>query len=184
MTKKRLFALIAAVSLTVIAVIFALVAFSSRPGVTLEDFDQLKPGMTQADTERLLSGPPRNDLKYPAIIWLPKASGQRVSAEIAPVSPPAEFLVHEDKPKNVRRGSGVTTATDFFPQEGSKSGHQAVWVSRAGLIAVYFGPDGILKYKYSSTVHESRPPNVFDWLASRPAMIRRSLGPGSQSTRQ
>ena len=51
-----------------------------------------------------------------------------------------------------------------------------MWIAKAGLIAVYYGGDGRVQGKYLSVVDEAVPPSVFDWLASRPAMIRRSLG--------
>jgi hypothetical protein len=72
----------------------------------------------------------------------------------------------------------VPTASelDFFPDETPKGGFQALWVTKERLIAVYFGPDGRLQQKYSSTVDEGGPPSVMDWIASRPRMIVRSLG--------
>ena len=144
--------------------------------VTRERFELLKPGMTQAETERLLNGSPRNNLRYHAIIWLPQASGKPVSAHIAPDSPAPEFFVREEKPKNSRQQTRNTAALDFFPQVAAKNGHQALWITRAGLIAVYFGPDGQLLHKYNSTVHEYVAPSVINWLSSRPKMIRQSLG--------
>jgi hypothetical protein len=174
MKNKRLFICITFAILAVIGVILALLP--SNRGVTQERFEMLKPGMTQAEAEHLLYGPPRNDLRYPAIIWLPQATGKPISAEVAPVSPAVDFLSREDKPKNGRQAVWITPALDFFPQEIPKNGRQAVWVTRTGLIAVYFGQDGRLQHKYISTVHESVRPSVIDWLASRPRMILRSLG--------
>jgi hypothetical protein len=86
-----------------------------------------------------------------------------------------EFLVREDKPKNALQPRQANSI-NFFPQETAKDGDQAVWIARRTLVAVYFGSDGRLRHRYSSTVHESVPPSVMDWLASRPQVIRRSLG--------
>jgi hypothetical protein len=160
----------------VIAVVSALLSFKTNPGVTQEHFELLKPGMTQAEAERLLCGPPRNDLRYRALIWLPQATGKPISAEIAPEFPAVGSFVQEDLPKNGRQGALIAPAVDFFPQETSKGGHQGVWVARTRLIAVYFGRDGRLQYKYTSMVDECVPPSVVDWIASRPRMIRQSLG--------
>ena len=169
MRNRKAFIGVSAVILAVIAVVLAL--RPSKGGVTQEHFELLKPGMPQAEVEHLLYGPPRNDLRYPAIIWLPQATGKRISAEIAPVSPAVELFGREEIPMNGRPGISVTPAVDFFPRETPKSGHQAVWITRTGLIAVYFGQDGGLLHKYSSTVHEPVPPSVMSWV-SRPRLIR------------
>jgi hypothetical protein len=162
-------------ALSLAVMVFALRPFRSKPVLGPEHFERLQPGMTQAEVERLLDGPPRNALRYRAIVWLPQAAGRPVSAEVAPDSPAVEFFVREDKPKNARQ-PGRPASLDFFPQETRRDGHQTVWVTRATLMAVYFGPDGRLRHKYSSTVDEAVPPSVTDWLASRPRMVRRSLG--------
>ena len=175
MRKSILFCVAVAV-LAAVAAALALLPSKSRPGVTQEHFKLLQPGMTQAEVERLLHGPPRNDLKYTAIIWVPQATGKRISAWIDPVSPAVDLFVREDVPKGGRQGLRVTPAVDFFPQVTSKDGRQGVWVTRTGLIAVYFGPNGRLQNKYVSMVDEMAPPSLAGWLASRPRMIRRSLG--------
>jgi hypothetical protein len=86
-----------------------------------------------------------------------------------------EPLLREDKPKNAWQPTQVDSI-NFLPQEAGKEGDQVVWIARRTLVAVYFEPDGRLRHGYSSTVHESVPPSVIDWLASRPRIIRRSLG--------
>jgi hypothetical protein len=166
-------------SLAIVAVFVAVLArLPSHSGrrVTQEQFKLLKEGMTQAEAESLIGGPPRNDLRYSAIIWLPKATGKPISAAIAPASPAIEFLVHEEKPKNPPPAPRIASALDFFPQVTAKNGHQVVWIARSELIAVYFGPNGRLQHKYHSTVDEPVGPSAIDWIASRPRMIRRSLG--------
>src|SRR4051794_760296 len=170
MKHKRLLGVIA---LGVMATVLALLSSTSDRGVTPDDLELLKPGMTQSEVEHLLHGPPRNGLKYRSIIWLPQATGKRISAEIAPVSPPVYFFLKEEKPNNGRQSGWITItpATDFFPQITAKNGHQGLWITRTGLIAVYFGQDGRLQHKYTSTVGESGPLTVVDWLASRPKMI-------------
>jgi hypothetical protein len=170
-------ALCAAIAIfVVIAMALALSPSKSKTGVTAEQFRLLQPGMTQSETERVLHGPPRNVLGHTAIIWVPQAAGRPKSAWIEPVSPAVDLFVREDKPKGGRQGLTVQAAQDFFPQITSKSGHQAVWVTRTGLIAVYYGPDDKLQHKYISTVDELAPPSFGHWLASRPGMIRRSFG--------
>ena len=173
--KKRFIGVTVAI-VTVVAMVLAWLPSTSNRGVTPGDAGLLKPGMTQADVEHLLHGPPRNDLRYRAIIWLPQATGNRISAEVAPVTPAVQFLIKEDVPKGGRQGLGITPATDFFPQITGKIGHQGVWITRTGLIAAYFGEDGTLQHKYSSIVDEAVPPSLVNWLASRPGMIRKSLG--------
>ncbi len=172
MTRKRSLVVAAFATLAVTATIFALRASRSRPGVTHEDFERLRAGMTQAEVEETLFGPPRNDLRYAAIVWAPRASGPPVSAEIAPAAPAIEWFAKEDKPANVRRGVLVASAINFFPRETSTSGRQAVWVTRTGLVAVYFGDDGRLVHRYSSKVYETTAPSVFDRFASRPRTKR------------
>jgi hypothetical protein len=176
MPHKRMIVFISLSIVAVIAMVLALLPSMSDRDVTPEDYELLKPGMSQAEAERLLHGPPRNDLRYRAIIWLPQATGKRISAGIAPVTPAIEFFAKEEIPKNGRQGLWVTQATDFFPQVTTKSGHQGVWITRTGLIAVYFGPDGRLQHKYSSMVDEGVPHSILGWLTTRPRMIRRSLG--------
>jgi hypothetical protein len=176
MTRTRvaiclLFAVVASM-----AVVLALAPSQSSQRVTHEQFERLKAGMTWAEAERLIGGPPRNELRYPAIIWLPQASGEQISTEIGPVTPAVDFLVREDKPTNRAPGPRAASALDFFPQVTDKNGNQVVWIGRSELIALYFGPGGRLEHKYSSTVHEPGRPSVIDWIASRPRMIRRSLG--------
>jgi hypothetical protein len=161
--------------LLVIVVVVAVQPLKPKPSVTQEHFELLRPGMTRAEVERLLGGPPRNGLTNPAIVWLPQAAGRPISAEIGPASPAVELLVREDRPKNARPRV-QPSALNFFPLETGTDGSQAVWSTRAVLIAVYFGEDGRLRQKYHSTVDEAVPPSVSDWLASRPRMIRRSLG--------
>ena len=101
-------------------------------------------------------------------------TGQR---RIEPDAPAVEFLIKEDVPKGLRQDLNVASSVNFFPKMASGSqGRQAVWVSRTGLIAVDFGPDGRLRDKYTSTVDELVPPSIADWIASRPMMIRQSLG--------
>jgi hypothetical protein len=132
----------------------------SHRGVTEEDFRRLEPGMTRAEVERMLHGPPRNDLKYAAIIWLPQADGRRISHQIEPVVPAFNVFAREDIPKTVPQPAPSKRPPDFFPQGTAKDGHQAAWITRTGLIAVDFGPDGRLRRKYRSTVHEPVPPSL------------------------
>jgi hypothetical protein len=173
MTYKPFVILVPLAILVVFALIYAVL--SVPPGLTSEQFELLRPGMTQTEVDRILNGPPRNDLRHQAIIWLPQADGRRISARIAPGRPAFDLFAREDPtsvPQNVPRASEL----DFFPRETSKSGYQAIWVAKERLFAVYFGPDGRLQQKYSSTVAEGGPPSVMDWIASRPRMIVRSLG--------
>ncbi len=162
-------------TLSVATVGLGLLLVTPWAGVTQEHSKLLQQGMTRAEVERLLEGPPRNELRYHAVVWLPQAAGRPISAEIAPTSPAVDVLVREDRPKNIRQPVR-SSSLDFFPQESGMGGNQVVWVTGECLIAVYFTQDGRLRHKYVSTVDESVPPSVVDWLASRPRMIRRSLG--------
>ena len=77
------------------------------------------------------------------------------------------ILILGDEPRAARLSSYARRLPSSSPPE---------WNTTTALIAVYFGEDGRLQQKYQSTVHESVRPSVIDWLASRPRMIRRSLG--------
>ena len=163
-----------------IAALVAILTFYAlhqpRRGVTKERYDLLKPGLTETEVERLLYGSPRNDLSYPAIIWLPQATGKPISTEVTPATPAVELFSREDRPKNRPRAPQTISTLNFFPREAPTNGHQSVWITRTGLIAVYFGEDSKLRHKYTSRVYEAVRPSAFGWLASRPEMIRRSLG--------
>jgi hypothetical protein len=151
-----------------VAVIFLVLPQRSRRGVTYEQYNLLQPGMTEAEAERLLYGPPRNDLRYAAIVWLPQANGPAISAEVAPTTPAVDFFSREDRPKNGRQQPRAISTLDFFPRQSSKDGHQSVWITRTGLIAVYFGNDGRLEHKFTSRVYEPTPPTLLGRVALRP----------------
>jgi hypothetical protein len=171
--RLRIIGLFTALSLVIL--VLALRPLKSRPDIGPEHFERMRLGMTRAEVEHLLGGPRRNALRYRGLVWLPQATSRPISAEIAPGSPTVGFLVREDRPKNAPQPKRAD-ALNFFPQEAGEDGRQAVWIARTTLVAAYFGPDGRLRHKYSSTVDEAVPPSVIDWLASRPQMIRRSLG--------
>jgi hypothetical protein len=63
-------------------------------------------------------------------------------------------------------GVPVSTTHDFFPDDSKVEGYQRVWLTKTGLIAVYFDADDRLQRKYFSTVHPMGPPTITDWLAS------------------
>jgi hypothetical protein len=174
-SKKRLAILGVFAAFALVVAALALRTSDSNPDLDLGQFERLQPGMTQAEVEQVLGSPPLNVLRYRALIWLPQPGGRTISAEIAPESPVVEFPVREDKPKNAVQPQQADSI-NFFPQETGEDGDQAVWIGRRTLVAVYFGPDSRLRHRYSSTVQESVPPSVMDWLASRPQIIRRSLG--------
>jgi hypothetical protein len=161
---------------TLVAAALGLRTLRPKPGVTEGHFEMLRPGMTRAEVEHLLHGPPRNDLRHTAIVWVPWVTGKRVSAWVEPATPAVDLFVREDLPKGGRSGLKVTPTYNFFPRVAAKGGDQGVWVTRTGLIAADFGRDGRLRSKYFSGVDELVPPSLAGWLASRPGMIRRSLG--------
>jgi hypothetical protein len=173
---KTPFVILSLGMVAVVPVVLAVLSSRSHRGVAQADFDRLGPGMTQAEVECLLDGPPRNDLRYSAIIWLPQATGKPISHVIDPVSPAFELFSHEEKPKNLPQRVRSTSAPDFFPQDTAKDGHQAVWITSTGLIAVDFGPDSRLRQKYNSTVHERVPPSLINWPAPKPKTSRRPRG--------
>ncbi len=94
----------------------------------------LKAGMDQSEIENLI-GRPGNKLRRRAILWDPQKNGGPISAQVSP----------------------GPLALDFFPT-AKIEGQQAVWLTRTGLIAVYFGEDDKLQDKYFSTVHPVGPP--------------------------
>lgn len=158
------------------AVAIAVTANTRRPAVGRGEFDRLRAGMSRAQVEATLYGPPRNDLAYPALVWIPGGDGGKVSARFEPASPAVEFLLREDRPRGAEPGPFASAADDFFPGAGAARGGQGVWVSPGGLVAVLYDRDDRLAARYYATVDETKPPTLGGWLASRPAAIRRSLG--------
>lgn len=140
------------VLITLAALVVGLLPSPSRP-LTQAHFTKLKTGMTKAEVETLLRGSARNETDR-AIIWLPQSNGATISHQIGSEQPDV----------------------DFFPGGSQAQGYQRLWITETGLIAVYFGPDDRLQRKYYSTVHSMGLPTIIDWLASRPAEIRKSLG--------
>jgi hypothetical protein len=125
MTRRRL--LIAA-ALGCLVVVAAGVLWVLRPTcIDRAHFDAIAEGMTRAEVQLLLGGPPRNECPDDVIVWV-RRQGKRVSAEYGPGSPPV----------------GVLSET---------GDDEAVWMSDEGLIAARFGEDGRLREKYFSTVH-------------------------------
>jgi hypothetical protein len=177
MTARR-FAFTTATLTAVTLVALALTLLPRSRGVSEADFKLLKPGMTWAEVERLLAGPPRNDVPYESIVWIPHADGTRRSARLGPGAPGLAFHVAEHFRDRAPNEFPARSAADFwyFSGKAPEEGRQEIWATETGLIAVYFGQDGRLEQKYFSTVHVTRPPTVMDWIASRPRQIRRSLG--------
>lgn len=109
-------------------VVVSAVLWLLRPtSINRTQFDAIAEGMTRAEVQRLLGGPPRNECPDDVIVWV-RRQGKRVSAECVAGSPPPRVL---------------SDAAD----------EEAVWVSEQGLIAVRFAQDGRLSEKYFSTVH-------------------------------
>ena len=135
-----------------VALILALWPRSSE--LTQAHFNLLKTGMEQAEIEKLL-GPPRNRLRTKAIVWDPQQNGKPISAFVTP------------GPLKI----------DFFPAVNN-NGHQAVWLTNTGLVAVHFGNDGKLQNKYFSTVHSSGPPAWLDWISIEAVPAKRRIGMG------
>ena len=129
----RRFSLRALLALTAI-VAFLLAIWPRSYSLTRAHFDLLKTGMEQSEIENLI-GRSGNKLRRRAIVWDPQNNGRPISAEVSPG--PLEL--------------------DFFPT-AKNEGQQGVWLTRTGLIAVYFGEDGKLQDKYFSTVHPVGPP--------------------------
>lgn len=137
------------------AVAIALALLPDRNDLTKQDFLKLRPGMSFGQVEARLKGEPRRDIPR-ATVWVPRESGGDIS------------MMFESR----------TPMPDFFPGRGVDGGYQAVWVTRTGLIAAYFGPDNRLQRKFFSSVHQLGPPTLADWMASRPREIAHSLGLG------
>ena len=135
----RQFSLRALLAMTA-AVALILALWPRSLSLTRTHFNLLKTGMEQSEVEKLY-GPPRNEVQR-AIVWVRQEDGRQVSTEI----PPGSLKI------------------DFF-RDAKNKGHQAVWLTKTGLVAVNFGKDGKLQHKYFSTVHVLGPPLVLDWLA-------------------
>jgi hypothetical protein len=172
MTIRRIFIGALCTIVFVVGVVFALSPRSRD--VMQADFNLLKPGMTQPEVEHLLHGPPRNNLKYPGIAWIPQPDGKLLSGEVGPWFRNPTVVFRGNRPLNDVAQKPREYA--YFPGTTAEPGHQTVWITEAGLIAVYFGRDGRLQRKYFSTVAVARPPTALDWFASRPRAVRKSLG--------
>ena len=110
----------------VLAGLLAVLVLAGRSVLDRERFGAVRAGMTRAEVERVLGGPPRNECRDRVDVWVPRA-GRRTSAELVP----------------------GPVAIRFFP---GADGEEAVWVGEKGLIAVRFGPDGRLRETYVSDV--------------------------------
>jgi hypothetical protein len=124
MTRRRLLIVAALLCIAVASAVL----WQLRPtSISRTQFDAIAEGMSRADVECLLGGPPRNECPDDVIVWV-RRHGKRVSAEYGAGSPPPRVL------------------SDAGDEE-------AVWMSNEGLIAIRFGEDGRLREKYFSTVH-------------------------------
>jgi hypothetical protein len=92
-------------------------------------FDAIAVGMPRADVERLLGGPPRNELPGQATVWVPRG-GTKVSFQTTPAATGGPF---------------------FATTEGEE---ELVWLGEEGLVAVLVGADGRVRDSYFSTVHD------------------------------
>jgi hypothetical protein len=111
-----------------LAALFGAYLYLRARAIDRESYERLEVGMTRAEVEDLLGGPPCNRLAEPCDVWVPSPAGLR-SADLQPGTP------------NVR----------FFPElAGGES--EAVWVGEDGLIALRFDEDGRLREKYFSEV--------------------------------
>src|SRR5258708_5266243 len=100
--KLRRFSLCALLTLCIFAAV-ALALLPRSKDLTRAHFNLLSTGMTQREVEHLLYGPPRNDVKYSAIVCVPHADGKARTAFAAPGSPGIDFFVSEyfrDRPPN------------------------------------------------------------------------------------
>jgi hypothetical protein len=93
-----------------------------------EHFAAVRVGMTRAEVEQVLGGPPRNECRGPVDVWVRREGGVQ-SAGLDPGTPTVRF----------------------FPDVAG-GGQEGVWVGEAGLLAARFGDDGRLREKYVSDV--------------------------------
>jgi hypothetical protein len=129
MRRRLLIAAAIGVCLSLIGAVAVLRA--TRPSqIGPEQFAGIDVGMTRADVERVLGGPPRNECAGPADVWV-RRDGRVQSAAIDP----------------------GTQLPRFFADADQAHGDEAVWLSPAGLIAVRFDTDGRVEEKYVSDVH-------------------------------
>jgi hypothetical protein len=142
--RRRLLVAAAALSLALGFVgLLALVLTPRDTRIDRPHFEALRPGMTRAEAERVLGGPPRNECRDPVFVWVRREGGLR-SAEVAP--------------------GGL--AVRVFPDADLAGGDQeAVWVGEPGLIAARFGDDGRLREKHFSDVQGTGRPTVNDVVA-------------------
>ena len=139
---------------TGLLVVGGLLVAGKRPAdLTAADARRIRPGMTAAEVDRRLGGPPRNALTRRGAVWEPQADGSLVS-------------------RFVDRGD---PAISCFPKAPG-DGRQAAWITPSGLIAVEIGPAGRVRDVYFSPVQLATGPSAVHWLASRPRAIRRWFG--------
>jgi hypothetical protein len=134
--------LVAAAALALGLAFAGLLALVLAPRGTRIDrghFEALREGMTRAEAEGVLGGPPRNECRAPVFVWVRREGGLQ-SAEVAP--------------------GGL--AVRVFPDADLAEGQEAAWVGDAGLIAARFGDDGRLRQKHFSAVQGAGRPTLKD----------------------
>lgn len=138
-----------------------LLFFRPTSHITNQNFAVLQVGMTQAQVERILGGPARDECGQPVIVWVPRGDTLN-SLRIDPESRRDSILFREDSP-------APGTREDVFVVAGisPRGDHELVWLSDSLLIAILFDENGRLIEKHSSDVTVLDRPDVLDWLRSR-----------------
>src|SRR6266404_2685641 len=117
--KRRLLAAVAVCACLAASCVLAVSLLTWESRIDPNHFHAIEVGMTKAEVEQLLGGPPRNECSGPVDVWVRREGGLQ-SAGLDP----------------------GTLKVQFFPTADVMKGEEAVWVSEAGLIAVRFGEDG------------------------------------------
>lgn len=125
--KRRLLAAVVVCACLAAACVLAVSLLTWESRIDPNHFEAIEVGMTKAEVEQLLGGPPRNECSGPVDVWVRREGGLQ-SAGLDP----------------------GTLTIQFFP--AADVGEEAVWLSEAGLIAVRFGEDGRVQEKHVSNV--------------------------------
>src|SRR5436305_11095599 len=93
MRRRRLPNGIAALaSCVLIAAVLAWPWLAAASRIDRAHFDRLALGMPQAEVERILGGPPRNECRTDVDVWVLRDDGSRVSAEETLGGPPVRVF--------------------------------------------------------------------------------------------
>ena len=127
--------------------------------------------MTRAESSRC-SSPPLNVLRYRALFGSRNLAARTILRKSHQV-PVVEFAVRRTSPRTPGGRGQIQSTSSHRNWDGWRQAvdRKAHWLLSTSARTT-------LRHRYSSTVHESVPPSVMDWLASGPRSSAVPLGSG------